>query len=49
MNLAIVFVDPLEDIAIVGTTNFPGERADAALLELVKTLYEQNTKPQPRR
>jgi CubicO group peptidase (beta-lactamase class C family) len=49
MNLAIVFVDPIEDIAIVGTTNFPGGKADAALLELVKTLYEQRKKPQPPR
>jgi CubicO group peptidase (beta-lactamase class C family) len=49
MNLAIVFIDPAEDIAIVGATNFPGSRADAALLDLVRTLYEQQKRPHGRR
>jgi len=48
MNLASILLDPVSDVAIVVTTNFPGEKADLAILELMKTLYLQHAKPAPR-
>jgi CubicO group peptidase (beta-lactamase class C family) len=39
MNLATILVDPANDIAIAIATNFPGEKADAALLETTRVLY----------
>ena len=39
MNLATILVDPVNDIGIVIATNFPGERADAALVETTRVLY----------
>jgi CubicO group peptidase (beta-lactamase class C family) len=39
MNLATILVDTDNDIGIVIATNFPGEKADAALLELTELLY----------
>jgi CubicO group peptidase (beta-lactamase class C family) len=38
-NLATVFIDPAIDLAIVVTTNFPGEVADKALLDACKLLF----------
>jgi CubicO group peptidase (beta-lactamase class C family) len=40
-NLATVLIDPDIDLAIVVATNFPGERADQALLAVSKLLYER--------
>ena len=39
MNLATILVDPQSDIAIVVTTNFPGEKADQALQTVARSLY----------
>ncbi|NWG23340.1 MAG: beta-lactamase family protein [Pseudorhodoplanes sp.] len=47
MNLATVFIQPDIDLAIVAATNFPGEKADLALLEIIETLYRQFA-PKPR-
>lgn len=41
LNLAMILVDPVSDIAIVATTNYPGEKADAALLDVVRWLYQR--------
>jgi CubicO group peptidase (beta-lactamase class C family) len=41
LNLATVFIDPAIDLAIVVTTNFPGEKADKALLAVCKLLFER--------
>lgn len=41
LNLATVFIDPPIDLAIVVTTNFPGEKADKALLAVCKLLFER--------
>jgi CubicO group peptidase (beta-lactamase class C family) len=41
MNLATVFIQPDIDLAIVVATNFPGEKADLAILETVEALYKQ--------
>lgn len=46
---ATILVDTREDIAIVEATNFPGDIADAAMLELIQTLYERERKSQIRR
>ncbi len=40
-NLATIFIDPEIDLAIVVATNFPGEKADRALLAVCKQLYER--------
>ncbi len=39
MNLAKVLVDTTQDVAVVLTTNYPGERADDALTEGMTALY----------
>lgn len=41
MNLATILVDPENDLSLVVTTNFPGEKADLALLKVLQTLYER--------
>ena len=41
MNLATILVDTDNDIGIAVTTNFPGDKADAALLEVTRLLYEK--------
>jgi CubicO group peptidase (beta-lactamase class C family) len=41
MNLATILVDTDNDIGIVITTNFPGDKADAALLEVTRLLYQK--------
>jgi CubicO group peptidase (beta-lactamase class C family) len=40
-NYATIFIDPAIDLAIVLTTNYPGETADKALLEMCKQLYRR--------
>ncbi len=40
-NYATIFIDPAIDLAIVATTNYPGDTADRALLSVVKSLYER--------
>ena len=35
----MILVDPEHDLGIVVTTNFPGQKADEALLEAAKALY----------
>lgn len=42
MNLATIMVDPGDDIAITVATNFPGEKADAALQHLVRVLSQRH-------
>ena len=44
MNLATILVDAQNDLAIVVATNFPGEKADAAILETLRTLYTRYRK-----
>jgi CubicO group peptidase (beta-lactamase class C family) len=44
MNLAMILVDVHNDAGIVVVTNFPGDKADAALLETAKELYERYVK-----
>lgn len=39
LNLAMILVDPGSDLGLVVTTNFPGPKADAAILELAEWLY----------
>src|SRR5690606_27299796 len=39
LNLATILVDPDRDLGIVVMTNFPGEKADTAVFELLKWLY----------
>jgi CubicO group peptidase (beta-lactamase class C family) len=39
MNLATILVDPQSDIAIVVTTNFPGDKADQALQSVARALF----------
>ena len=39
LNLAMILVDPGHDLGIVVTTNFPGQKADEALLDVAKALY----------
>ncbi|MCV0371320.1 serine hydrolase domain-containing protein [Filomicrobium sp.] len=41
LNLATILVDSDHDIGIVVTTNFPGEKADAAVREMVEWLYRR--------
>lgn len=41
MNLATVLIDPENDLGITVVTNFPGEKAEAALRELTRTLYQR--------
>lgn len=41
LNLATILVDPADDLGIVVTTNFPGEKADAAVLEMAEWLYRR--------
>lgn len=41
MNLATIFIQPNIDLAIVAATNFPGEKADAAMLATIEALYKQ--------
>ena len=45
MNLAMILVDVDNDAGIVAVTNFPGDKADAALLEAAKELYGRYVKP----
>jgi CubicO group peptidase (beta-lactamase class C family) len=45
MNLAMILVDIDNDAGIVAVTNFPGDKADAALLEAAKELYGRYVKP----
>ena len=40
-NLATIFIDPEIDLAIVVATNFPGEKADRAMMAVCKHLYER--------
>lgn len=47
MNLAMIVVDVEHDAGIVVVTNFPGEKADAALLAVSKALYTQYVKAKP--
>lgn len=42
LNLAVILVDTDNDLGIVVTTNFPGQKADAAALEALQGLYEQH-------
>jgi len=44
MNLAMVLVDPGQDFAAVVLTNFPEERADKALIEVMEMLYRRFSK-----
>ena len=44
MNLAMILVDVDNDAGIVAVTNFPGDKADAALLATAKELYERYVK-----
>jgi hypothetical protein len=37
----MIFVDTDNDLGIVVATNFPGEKADAAVLEMAQGLYRQ--------
>jgi CubicO group peptidase (beta-lactamase class C family) len=41
MNLATIVVDPESDLGLVVATNFPGDKADAALLEVAEALYRE--------
>lgn len=41
MNYATIFVQPELDLAIVAASNFPGEIADAAMLETIEGLYRR--------
>jgi hypothetical protein len=41
MNLATILVDVDNDIAITATTNFPGDKADAALRDTIELLYKR--------
>jgi CubicO group peptidase (beta-lactamase class C family) len=41
MNFATILVDTDNDIAIVVTTNFPGDKAKSALLAVTEQLYKQ--------
>ncbi len=41
MNLATILVDVDNDLAITAATNFPGDKADAALLDTVELLYKR--------
>jgi CubicO group peptidase (beta-lactamase class C family) len=41
MNLATIMVDPEIDLGFVVATNFPGLKADAALLEAAEALYKE--------
>ena len=41
LNLATVLVDETNDVAIVAMTNYPGPKADAAVIETVEALYKQ--------
>jgi hypothetical protein len=41
LNLALILLDTDADLGIVVTTNFPGQKADAALLEVGRQLYSQ--------
>ena len=43
MNLAKIVVDPVRDLAIVVTTNFPGAKADTAAGEVMQHLYSAYT------
>lgn len=44
MNLASILVDVDNDLGIVVMMNFPGDKADAAVLETMKQLYERYVK-----
>ena len=41
MNLALILINPEIDFGIVAATNFPGDKADAALQEVARLLYEK--------
>ena len=41
MNLAKIFVDTENDLGIVVTTNFPGQKAEAATAEVLEQIYAQ--------
>jgi CubicO group peptidase (beta-lactamase class C family) len=41
MNLAKIFVDTESDLGIVVKTNFPGQKAEAATVEVLEQLYAQ--------
>ncbi len=45
LNLATILVDTANDFGIVIATNFPGQKADAALLEAAQMLYRQFAAP----
>lgn len=49
MNLATVLADVENDLAIAVATNFPGQKADEALLEVTQMLYEKFAPNNPRR
>jgi CubicO group peptidase (beta-lactamase class C family) len=42
MNLATILVDTNQDIGVVVATNFPGDKADAAVLTATETLYRRH-------
>jgi CubicO group peptidase (beta-lactamase class C family) len=40
LNLAKVLIDPVADLAVTVVTNFPGPKAEAALTEVMLSLYQ---------
>jgi len=47
MNLAMILVDVDHDAGVVAVTNFPGDKADAALLAATKEIYTRYVKSKP--
>lgn len=45
MNYATVPIDPQIDLAIVVTANYPGDRADQAVLQAAELLYKRYAGP----
>ena len=45
LNFATVLLDPEIDLAIVVSTNFPGDQADRALLKVAEMLYTRYSAP----
>ena len=41
INLATILVDTENDLGITIDTNFPGDKADAGLMELTEMLYKK--------
>jgi CubicO group peptidase (beta-lactamase class C family) len=41
LNYATILIDPAIDLAIVVTTNYPGDKADQALIKICRSLYER--------